>query len=178
VKKLKLSFLLLVVVSMAVLATFAAPVQAGFIGDVPIIPFTKDSTDPDLLVGVGIENLWINKGLVKLGENDRAIMVASAKAIDPKDSGVVASVDPKDNPTTPDVKAELEKGAYVKVLPILLEVPLAEGLKMRPYLAEGRLLLCEVTVHLVLVYGTGERRIMDTVVVTVEVNPPPAPTPT
>jgi len=128
-------------------------------------------------VGIGVDNLWLNKGLVKLGERDQAIMVASAKGIDPKDQGVVATVDPKDNPTTPDVKAELEKGAYVLVLPILLEVPLAEGLKMRPYLAEGRLLLCEVTVHLVIVYGTGERRIMDTVVVTVEVNPPPAPVP-
>ncbi len=160
---------------MALWATFAASVQAGFMGDVPIIPFKRDATDPDLLVGIGIDNLWLNKGLVKLGENDRALMVASAKFIDPKDGSTVAQVDPKDNPTTPDVKAELEKGAYVLVLPILLEVPLAEGEKIRPYLAEDRLLLCEVTVHLVVVYGTGERRIMDTMVVTVEVNPPTIP---
>lgn len=174
-KKLKLSVLLLVVVSMVVWTTFAVPVQAGFIGDVPIIPFKKDSTDPYLLVGVGIDNLWLNKGLVKLGENDRAIMVASAKFVNPKDGSTVAEVDPGLGGVAPDVKAELMKGAYVKVLPMLLQVPLVEGEKIRPYLANDVLLLCEVTVHLVLVYGTGEQRMMDTVIVTVEVNPPLVP---
>lgn len=170
-KKLKLSLLLLVAVSMAVWATLSAPAQAGIIGDVPIIPFKKDSTDPDLIVGIGIDNLWLNKGLVKLGERDQAIMIASAKFIDPKDGSTVAGIDPGLGGITPHVKAELEKGAYVKVLPILLEVPVEEGEKIRPYLADDVLILCEVTVHLAVVYGSGEQRILDTMVVTVEVNP-------
>lgn len=170
-KKSRLSVLLPLAISMALLAAFATPIQAGIMGDVPVIPFKKDSTDPDLIVGIGIDNLWLNKGLVKLGERDQAIIVASAKFIDPKDGSTVAGIDPGLGGITPDVKAELEKGAYVKVLPILLEVPVEKGEKIRPYLADDVLILCEATVHLAVVYGSGEQRILDTMVVTVEVNP-------
>ena len=174
-KKLHSYVLLLVALSMAMWTPLTSSVQAGFIGDVPIPPFNKDSTDPTLLVGIGIENLWLNKGLVKLGENDKAITIASAKFIDPKDGSTVTDVDPGLGGITPDVKAELMKGAYVKVLPLLLQVPSKAGEKIRPYLRDDVLLLYEVTVHLVLVYGMEEQRIMDTGIVLVEVNPPLVP---
>ena len=166
--------LLLTVMSMALLAIFAVPVQAGFIGDVPVIPFKRKSDDYDFLVGVGIENLWVTKGVVKAAEQDRFLMVVSIE-FTRKDGSWVASISPRDSGITKDEEAELRKGAYVKVLPILVDVPSAVGETLKPLISYGKSVLCVVTIQLVLVDGKGGRHVLDTVEVTEALKGGPVP---
>lgn len=170
------STVLLTVMVVAMLAAWAAPVQAGFIGDVPVIPFHRDPYDYDLLVGVEIDNLWVTKGTVQAAELDRFFLRTRVE-FTRKDGSWIAVVDPKDQGVQKDEDAELRKGAYVKVLPILRTVPAATGETIRPYIVDGKSVLCEVTIQLVLVDGKNGRHILDTVVATEELKGGPAPVP-
>jgi hypothetical protein len=176
VNQTKLSTVLLTVTAIAMLAASATPAQAGIIGDVPVIPFERDPYDYNLLVGVDIDNLWITKGVVQAAEHDRFIMVTSIE-FTRKDGSWIAGIDPKDQSVTKDEDAELRKGAYVKAVPILRLVPSTVGETIRPYITDGKSVLCEVTIQLMLVDGKGGRHILETVVATEVLKGGPAPVP-
>ena len=155
-EKTKLSILVLSVMLIATLSTLIAPVNAGFIGDVPVIPFEKDPSDPNKLLAIGITDIWVTRGVVIFARFTNRIKLQTSASFTLKNGDPVAIIDPKDNPVRRDWGAEERKLRSVLILPVEMPIPEEEAAKIKNILDQGTSLIWTVKLRLVFIDRNGD----------------------
>lgn len=160
---MKRLFSVLLVVGMAWNAT---PARSELIGGSPAVLFVKDAQVKNRITHVVVDDLESFKGILNASRTERFLLEIGVAFIDPQTNNRVANPKPSDSGAEAEEPDGVRRNAPVTLKPAVRAIPSGDADTVKKFLDGGNPLLCEVTVSLVLVDGSGGRHYLDTILLT------------